>query len=398
MAGPTVTLTFAGDEKQLTSSMSNVGTAADGMSSQVGQASSSIGDSTGNAADGFDRMGEASDNTETKAQGLADTIAGTTDIMQGLGDSSLTTGERIGLVATGVADLAGGFAATLIPALKGAVTWLKATRLGMLAQAAAAKLVRVATIAWTGVQWLLNAALSANPLGLIIIAIVAVIAVIVLLWQNSETFREIVMAVWEAVWGAIKAVWNWISENWPILFDILTAPIQLAVFLISKAWELIMAGVTAAKDWIVDTFGDVVDFVTGLPSKIANAAANLWDGIVDSFKSAINFLIGLWNDFELTIGGGSVAGVDIPSLTLSTPNIPKFHTGGVVPGVPGSESLALLQAGERVTSASQTRAGSGIVLEIRSGGTRVDDMLVDILSRAVRVRGGDVQVVLGGTR
>ncbi|MGW0587467.1 hypothetical protein [Streptosporangium sp. NPDC002607] len=65
--------------------------------------------------------------------------------------------------------------------------------------------------------------------------------------------------------------------------------------------------------------------------------------------------------------------------------------------------LVRLPFGSQVTSAGQSAAmlagggGSGgrVVLEIRSGGTRLDDLLVEILRRAVRVRGGDVQLVLG---
>ena len=39
--------------------------------------------------------------------------------------------------------------------------------------------------------------------------------------------------------------------------------------------------------------------------------------------------------------------------------------------------------------------GSAVVVEIHSGGARLDDLLVEILRKAVRVRGGDVQFVLG---
>jgi hypothetical protein len=49
------------------------------------------------------------------------------------------------------------------------------------------------------------------------------------------------------------------------------------------------------------------------------------------------------------------------------------------------------------TQAMMSGAGgaSRIVLELRSGGTRLDDLLVEVLRNAIRVRGGDVQVALG---
>lgn len=50
------------------------------------------------------------------------------------------------------------------------------------------------------------------------------------------------------------------------------------------------------------------------------------------------------------------------------------------------------------TASSGPVAGPGggrVVLELHSSGSAVDDFLVDLLRRAVRVRGGDVQIVLG---
>lgn len=68
----------------------------------------------------------------------------------------------------------------------------------MKAYAAAQVVIRAATVAWTAVQWLLNAALTANPIGAVIVAVAALTAAIVLLWRKSETFRSIVLALWEA--------------------------------------------------------------------------------------------------------------------------------------------------------------------------------------------------------
>jgi TP901 family phage tail tape measure protein len=76
----------------------------------------------------------------------------------------------------------------------------------------------IATGFWTAAEWLLNIALMANPIGLVILAVVAVIAVIVLIATKTTWFQTI----WRAVWGGIKAaaaaVGHWFTGTlWPSL-------------------------------------------------------------------------------------------------------------------------------------------------------------------------------------
>lgn len=88
----------------------------------------------------------------------------------------------------------------------------------------------------------------------------------------------------------------------------------------------------------------------------------------------------------------------------------RFRHGGIsgsgsttaLVGEQGPE-LVRLPFGSQVTGAGRTRSalaasgggGGHIVLEINSAGSRLDDLLVEILRRAVRVRGGNVQIALG---
>jgi hypothetical protein len=67
-------------------------------------------------------------------------------------------------------------------------------------------IVKAATIAWTAVQWLLNAALTANPIGIVVVAIGLLVAALILAWHKSETFRNIVTGAFNAVASAIGAV------------------------------------------------------------------------------------------------------------------------------------------------------------------------------------------------
>lgn len=117
--------------------------------------------------------------------------------------------------------------------------------------------------------------------------------------------------------------------------------------------------------WAADMGGKIVEEIGKLPGKVTDAASGMFDGIKDAFRAAINWLIDKWNDFSITIGGGSFLGQDIPEMTLETPNLPRFHDGGMVPGRPGQEVLAILQAGEQVLTADQQRAmgtGPGTVI------------------------------------
>lgn len=78
----------------------------------------------------------------------------------------------------------------------------------MLATRAATLAVRGATMAWMAAQWLLNAALTANPIGLIIAAIALLVAGVVIAYKKSDTFRAIV----DGLWASIKVAWSWVTK------------------------------------------------------------------------------------------------------------------------------------------------------------------------------------------
>jgi hypothetical protein len=220
--------------------------------------------------------------------------------------------------------------------------------------------VKIGLAVWAGAQWLLNAAMMANPIILIITGIVALIAIIILIATKTTWFQDI--------WAGMVKGWNagvaWMKET------------------LSSWWGTIKNLLGKAKD----TF-------TGLPGKIRTAFSGLWGIITSPFRTAFNFISDAWNN---TIGSLSwtVPGW-VPvygGSSISAPKLPKFHDGGTVPGAPGSEMLAILEAGEQITPAGDAPR---TVIEIRSGGSDFDDMLVELLARAIGARGGDVQMVLG---
>ncbi|MFE2352204.1 phage tail tape measure protein [Kitasatospora cineracea] len=271
--------------------------------------------------------------------------------------------------------------------------------------AAAIIVVQGVTMAWTAAQriwqgvqlgvtaaqWAWNAAVSANPIGLIIIAVIALVAAVVLLWQHSETFRDIVTGAFNVVWGAIKAGWDWVAANWPLLLAILTGPIGLAVLVITRNWDSIKSAGVAVFDW-----------VCSIPGRIADAFSTLGSILFAPFKYGFNAIARGWNS---TVGGMSFHLPDwVPGLGgrgFSMPTIPMLARGGhltrggtVLVGEAGPELLDL-PGGATVTPLSRAAAGGGtvhVILDLIGA----DDDLLRRLRKAVRVNGrGNVQVALG---
>jgi phage-related minor tail protein len=129
-----------------------------------------------------------------------------------------------------------------------------------------ARAVAIAQNLWAVAQWALNAAMAANPIGLVVVAIAALVAAIVIAYKNSETFRSIVQAVWGAIKVAIGAVADWFVKTvWPALKTALDAlgqafswlntnviqPVWTAIKLaISVAWATIKVLFDAGKLYI----------------------------------------------------------------------------------------------------------------------------------------------------
>lgn len=215
---------------------------------------------------------------------------------------------------------------------------------------------------------------AALPIIAIGVAVAALTAGVIWAYQNVEWFRTAVDAVGsflrDKVWpivqtgatiigvvlvAAVKGVAGFFTG---VLIPAVSAVIGWFGTLIVKASEV--AGTVKAG------FDTLVGFVKGLPGRITSAASGMFDGIKTAFKSAVNWIIDKWNGLEFTIGGGSFLGQDIPSATLGTPNISKFHEGGIVPGKLGDEVLAWVQAGETIRTPQQESA-------LRRGGIHIEN-------------------------
>ncbi|MEH0627808.1 hypothetical protein [Streptomyces stelliscabiei] len=79
-------------------------------------------------------------------------------------------------------------------------------------------LVIVAMRVWTLAQWALNVAMQANPIGLIIAAIVALVAIGIYAFTKFPWFRNLVLKAWEGIKAASLWLWNTVLKPFFVWF------------------------------------------------------------------------------------------------------------------------------------------------------------------------------------
>lgn len=70
-----------------------------------------------------------------------------------------------------------------------------------------------ATQVWTGVQWLLNAAMSANPIALVITGIAALVAAVVYCWNRFAGFRAFLLTMWDTLKGFGSIIHDYVTNR-----------------------------------------------------------------------------------------------------------------------------------------------------------------------------------------
>ncbi|ELP67683.1 tail tape measure protein, TIGR01760 family [Streptomyces turgidiscabies Car8] len=171
-------------------------------------------------------------------------------------------------------------------AVVGAVKGVSDITKGLIAAAKAVKAFalseRVAAVAskiWAAGQAMVNAVMSANPIILIVIAVVALVAALIYAYKHSERFRAIVQAAFAGVKTAALAVWH----------------------ALGAVWNGIVAGVT----WLWHALVGIWNRISSATSTVWNAIAGFfkkwWPLLIVVFAFPIAVLISIWNHFHTQI-------------------------------------------------------------------------------------------------
>lgn len=138
----------------------------------------------------------------------------------------------------------------------------------------------LAQAAVTAAQWLMNAAMSANPIGLIIAAIAGLVTAFLWLWNNCEEFRNF----WIGLWDSIVAVVG------PIL-DVIVKAFQ-------DAWNWIVGIWDQAKPYFQAIWDAITVIFSVVVSWFSNMFQSAWTAITNIWGVAVNFFSGIWEGIK----------------------------------------------------------------------------------------------------
>lgn len=301
----------AGAGKLTTENWNQLADAIPGASGQLQEALQKNGAYTGNFRDamaegqitadefnqaimdlGFtDAAQQAATSTSTFEGAMGNMQAAVTDGLMQIYDA--IGSENVTGFINGISDAV----SKVIPPIKDGISWLKdnlptiAPLLSAIAGALGGLLVaqkitalvtafsawRAATEGMTIAQMLLNAAMSANPLGIVLTLVGALVAGLVVLWNTNEGFRDAVMSAWQGiqdfVGNAIQAIGDFFSNLGTTISQL---PQMFA-------------------DWLNNVIATVTGWVSNMAAQAASAGSQFVSNVVDFVQNLpynLGYLLG----------------------------------------------------------------------------------------------------------
>ena len=150
------------------------------------------------------------------------------------------------------------------------------------------------------IQTALNAVMNANPIGLIILAVTALVAGFMLLWNNCEGFREFWIGLWEKIKDAAGAIAEWFKNAWTSTIEWLKGAVAKIKDFFAEAWEKIKE--VFSNSIIGQYFKAIWETIKGVFAVVKDVLSGNWSDAWEKIKGIVNtwqaFFAGIWEKIK----------------------------------------------------------------------------------------------------
>ena len=151
-------------------------------------------------------------------------------------------------------------------------------------------------------QAVLNAVMAANPIGILIAAIAALVAAFTVLWNTNDGFREAVLQTWETiktgVSNAVTAVKEFLESAFEQIKTIITTVWENIKTFTVEIWEGLKAAVKGAVENVKNSISATLEAIKTIVVTIWNAIKTATSAAWNAIKTATSTV---WNGIKTTI-------------------------------------------------------------------------------------------------
>lgn len=230
------------------------------------------------------------------AQGLAGIVgdmASWAQAHQGIVTAAIAVAAAIAGIV--IAGLALNVVITAVTAFQTAMELLAITSASgakmTLMQVSALKVHAAATRIAAAAQAAFNAVMSANPIALVVLAIVALVAALVYLYNNNETVRSAIISAWNSIKSAAVAVWNSIAPTISAAWGAIKAAAQAGITFLQGIWATIQPYVSAFGSFLISALSGLIGVIGTVLSVAVTIVGGILQGIIAIFGAVFSVVV-----------------------------------------------------------------------------------------------------------
>lgn len=261
-------------------------------------------------------------------------------------------------------------------------------------------------------QAALNLVMNANPIGIIVTAIAALVAAIVVLWNTNEDFRNFVQRCWEDIKNFFVNAYNtitttfanigeWFSEKFTAAFNGIKNAFATIGDFFRNLWENIKSIFNNAKEVFANIGSAIVqgiwqgiqNMASWFSSQVKNFFSNIVNGVKNllGIRSPSKVFAGIGKNMALGLGVGFDDEMDVVQRDINS------SMAGLVPST--NSTVSVSASGSSAWASGNTGSAAALAAAIKSAlngaavvmdGRKVGSLVTNSINNTTRARGAAV--------